>query len=261
MQSTVSEKIERIHRVIQPQRDALLNHRIYEKIRGIEGLRTFMEHHVFAVWDFMSLLKALQQKFCCVTLPWIPSESPLACRLINEIVLGEESDEDGEDGFASHFKLYLGSMRECGADTTRIDSFINELCAGNTLREILASSKYGEPVGRFVSETFDIIDSGDSCAIASAFTFGREDLLPDLFRKIVEGIHGESEGKLDQFRYYLDRHIDLDDDKHGPMAEKLVEHLCGADSAKWKTVETTAVRALKSRLELWDSVADLLTEQ
>jgi len=216
-----------------------------------------MEHHVFAVWDFMSLLKALQQRICCVDVPWIPSRSS-SCRLINEIVLGEESDEDGEGGHASHFELYHCAMQQCGASTSTVDEFLNAIRQGQSISAALQTANVGQPVKRFVDQTFKVIESNDTCAIASAFTFGREDLLPGVFRRIVEELNAETHGRLDRFRYYLNRHIQLDDDKHGPMAERLVANLCGSDAAKWEAAEEAARCALQARLDLWDSVSDLL---
>jgi hypothetical protein len=250
-------EFERLRARIQPTRQALLDHRIYRQIRGLDGLRLFTEHHVFAVWDFMSLLKALQQRICCVDVPWIPSRSS-SCRLINEIVLGEESDEDGEGGSASHFELYHRAMQQCGASTTTADEFLNAIRQGQSISAALQTANVGQPVSRFVCKTFEVIESNDTSAIASAFTFGREDLLPGVFRRIVEELNAETHGRLDRFRYYLDRHIQLDDDKHGPMAERLVANLCGSDDAKWEAAEEAARCALQARLDLWDSVSGLL---
>jgi hypothetical protein len=95
-------------------KDALLGHPVYREINSLAALRLFMEHHVFAVWDFMSLLKTLQVRLCCVGVPWLPAADPQATRFINEIVLAEESDEDGQGGYLSHFGLYLRSMTRCG---------------------------------------------------------------------------------------------------------------------------------------------------
>lgn len=250
--------LEHLRARIQPTRQALLDHRIYGQIRGLAGLRRFMEQHVFAVWDFMSLLKSLQQRICCVSVPWIPNRSAFACRLINEIVLGEECDEDGEGQHASHFELYHAAMRQCGASTAAVDAFLVAIRQGQPVRSALAAVNVGEPVRRFVAQTFATIESGDECAIASAFTFGREDLLPGVFRKIVEELNSATPGQLDRFRYYLDRHILVDDDKHGPMAANLVAHLCGADSARWRAAEESALSALQTRLEFWDNMAELI---
>ena len=104
------QAIERLQQSLRPLRDQLFNHEVYRSIKTPDDLRTFMEHHVFAVWDFMSLLKALQRHLTGVTIPWLPQGDRNARRLINEIVLDEESDEDGEGGYISHFELYRAAM-------------------------------------------------------------------------------------------------------------------------------------------------------
>src|SRR6478735_771827 len=109
---------------LDPLRKKLLDHPVYARIADVDAVRTFMEHHVFAVWDFMSLLKALQQRLTCVTVPWTPQGHRLSRRLINEIVLEEESDEDTRGGYISHFELYRAAMKQCGADTSRVDAFL-----------------------------------------------------------------------------------------------------------------------------------------
>ena len=189
-----------IQSAVQPLRQALLEHPLYHDIREVQALRTFMEYHVFAVWDFMSLLKALQQRLCCVTVPWLPGSPSSESRFINEIVLGEESDEDGRGGYASHFDLYHRAMREFGADTSRIDGFLAHLRPGETVPAALVTADVPAPIRRFVGHTFDVIATGDLCRIASAFTFGREDLLPDVFSRIVDEISRQSDGGAGRVR-------------------------------------------------------------
>ena len=171
----------KIEQRLAPLKDALLNHRIYGEIDRIDALRLFMEHHVFAVWDFMSLLKVLQRRLCCVEVPWLPSGNQQGSRFINEIVLAEESDKDGRGGFVSHFELYHRSMKQCGANTSPIDGFMGDLRRGVPVLTALASPTVPEAARRFVEKTFKIIETGNLCSVASAFTFGREDLLPDVF--------------------------------------------------------------------------------
>jgi hypothetical protein len=255
-----STRIDRIRSRIASPRQGLLAHAVYNRIDGIDALRLFMEHHVFAVWDFMSLLKALQRRLCCVTVPWTPPTSPAACRLINEIVLAEESDEDGHGGYASHFDLYLRAMRKFGARTDRIDLFVEEIRQGRDVIRALETAGVPDTVRRFVSQTFETINGSDACAIASAFAFGREDLLPDVFRRIVNELAEVVAGGLEDFRYYLDRHIELDDGEHGPLAERLVEDLCGDDPARWQSAEDAAVRSLEARKLLWDGICERLDE-
>ncbi len=253
-----SPRIDRIRSRIAPQRRGLLAHPVYERIDGLDALRVFMGHHVFAVWDFMSLLKALQRRLCCVGVPWTPATNPAACRLINEIVLAEESDENGHGGYASHFELYLGAMRKIGADTDPIDRLVEEIRKGGDVIRAIETAGVPDTVRRFVGQTFETIHRGEVCAIASGFAFGREDLLPDVFRRIVDELAEVADGGLEDFRYYLDRHIELDDGEHGPMAERLVEDLCGDDLARWRSAEDAAVGALEARKLLWDGICERL---
>jgi hypothetical protein len=246
--------LESVRSAIAPLRRALLCHPIYEDLRDAQALRVFMQHHVFAVWDFMSLLKALQQRLCCVSVPWVPGKTSIGGRLINEIVLAEESDEDGRDGFASHYELYHQAMMNFAADTTTIDSFIEQLRRGQPVGDALSAVGATPAIREFVGQTFAVIDDGDLCRIAAAFTFGREDLLPAVFQKVVDEIAGRVGKDLDDFRYYLLRHVELDGDEHGPMAQRLLESLCGNDAERWRTVEKAAIAALEARLKFWDAI-------
>lgn len=250
----MSPHIARIEQRLHPLRDRLLNHPLYNEIDRLDALHVFMEHHVFAVWDFMSLLKALQQRLCCAAVPWLPPQDPQACRFINEIVLAEESDEDGNGGFGSHFDLYCRSMKQCGAKTSVIEKFLTDLDQGVSVTKALPVSEIPEAVRPFVKQTFSVIDSGNLTAIAAAFTYGREDLLPDVFQRIVDELDAAEGGRLADFRYYLKRHIDLDGDEHGPMATRLIQSLCGSDDSQWRIAEETAVDCLVARQQLWDGI-------
>ncbi|MDC0274333.1 DUF3050 domain-containing protein, partial [Planctomycetaceae bacterium] len=207
-----------------------------------------------AVWDFMSLLKALQQRFTGLQTPWLPVHNKLACRLINEIVLGEESDEDGTGEYASHFDLYHQAMQTCGCETFHIDQLIERLRNGSDLESAVSGIDISPATKQFIMSTFAWIQQGSDIEIAAAFTFGREDLLPDVFRKIVGQIDREESGQLQPFLYYLDRHIELDEDRHGPMADRLMADLCGDDPESWKLAEQAAIRALQLRINLWDEI-------
>ena len=115
--------IARLQDAVTETRNRVITHPLYASLDNHEAIVTFMEHHVFAVWDFMSLLKSLQRNLTCVNVPWVPSGPSGSRRLINDIVLVEESDELG-GGFISHFELYVNGMAEAGADTTVINRFI-----------------------------------------------------------------------------------------------------------------------------------------
>ncbi|MDR2282321.1 MAG: DUF3050 domain-containing protein, partial [Sphingobacterium sp.] len=104
-------KIEEINAYIHEEREQLLTHPLYSKIKDIADLRLFTETHVYAVWDFMSLLKSLQRRLTCVRVPWIASDYPNTRYLINEIVLAEESDEYIDGSRLSHYEMYLDAMK------------------------------------------------------------------------------------------------------------------------------------------------------
>ena len=239
---------------IQPVRQALLSHPLYGDLKSPVALRTFMQYHVFAVWDFMSLLKALQQRLCCVTVPWTPAALPSGGRLINEIVLGEETDADGAGGYCSHFELYLRSMTRFGASTVQIKHFLQHLRAGAGVASALQSAAVAPPIQQFVNHTFQTIDEGNVCQIAAAFTFGREDLLPGVFQCIVDELNQHVDGSLSDFQFYLQRHVELDGEEHGPLAAQLMTNLCGEDATNWQAATDAAVASLTARLAFWDGI-------
>jgi hypothetical protein len=231
-------------------------HPVYAAVRTPAALGRFTAHHVFAVWDFMSLLKRLQQELTCVAVPWMPSAYPNAARLINEIVLGEESDETPA-GYRSHYELYRGAMAEIGAPTDWIDDFLTRLRAGQPRTAALAACGAPASVVQFVETTFSIVEQGELHEIAAVFTLTREDLVPEMFLRVTAecAMHRQ---EYPQFFYYLDRHIAVDSESHGPMAQALLAELCGDDPVRKQQAEAAACRALASRVALWDGVVAAL---
>ena len=205
--------IEKIEKRLSPFKDELVNHRIYDEIDRLEALQLFVEQHVFAVWDFMSLIKVLQRRICCVEVPWLLPVDAQASRFINEIVLAEESDDNSQVGFASHFDIYHRSMKQSGSSIAGIDSNLRT-SPGVSIRTALASPTIPKASGLFVEYTFTVIDSDNLCAIGSAFTFGRENLLPDVFQRFVDKLDVEAGKQLADFKFYLERHIGLNGDEH-----------------------------------------------
>jgi hypothetical protein len=244
--------IEAIEDRIRPLRARLAEHPLYASIRTEEQLRRFMQTHVFAVWDFMSLLKSLQSRLTCVSSPWTPTNLPESRRFINEIVLGEESDQfDGR--FLSHFEIYKLAMQQSGASTETIEALIARLQTASVLQAIEAAEI---PVGArgFLQTTFRLIDAGKLHALAAAFTFGREDLIPDMFRSLVRDLNQQKPGSYATFLWYLERHIEVDGEDHGPLSLRMVADICGDDEQKWAEAAEAAEVALTARLELWDAV-------
>lgn len=257
----VMEQKNWIERELQPYTEQLKHHPLYNRLNSIEDIQVFMEHHVYAVWDFMSLLKALQIELTCTNVPWTPKYNPALTRFINEIVLAEESDVDEAGHYLSHFEMYLDAMDQVGASTLKISQFIEFVRSGNNLAEIQDQLKMNDAVVRFLRFTFDVIESGKPHYIASAFTFGREDLIPDMFFEIVKTAEN-SKGKdaYSKLTYYLKRHIELDGDDHGPLALKMISELCGDEEQKWSEVIEIAKDALRVRIALWDAIADEISK-
>nr|WP_321222125.1 DUF3050 domain-containing protein [uncultured Psychroserpens sp.] len=252
--------INKIETSLQPLREELKNHRLYNALTSIEDIQLFMEQHVFAVWDFMSLLKALQNHLTTTTVPWTPPQNPATSRFINEIVLGEESDVNELGEPKSHFEMYLDAMDQIGANKTQINAFINSLYNNLSVSTAVQNVDVQNATQQFVNFTFKIIAANEPHKIASAFTFGREDLIPDMFFQIINKSQGD-ENSYSKLTYYLKRHIELDGDEHGPLSLKMIEELCGENQQKWNEVLDIAQNALQQRITLWDGIYNLINEK
>ncbi|MGC4002690.1 MAG: DUF3050 domain-containing protein [Pirellulales bacterium] len=237
-------------------RDALLAHRIYGLVDSERALRTFMRTHVFCVWDFQCLMKALQRDLSCTTLPWTPTADPAARRLVNTIVLDEESDVTADGRALSHFEMYLEAMRDCGADTGPIDRFLSTLQIGQAWSAALDACGASPAAVAFVRATMQVAEHAPVHVVAASFTYGREDVIPDMFTQLVERLAAENAPAWTSFLYYLKRHIQHDGDTHGPLARSLVARLCGDDPTLRRAAETAARDGLRRRIALWDALAD-----
>jgi hypothetical protein len=251
-------EIDRLEQQITEARQAVVKHPLYAALTTQHAIRTFMEHHVFAVWDFMSLLKSLQRTLTCVDVPWVPSGPTGSRHLINDIVLVEESDAL-QGGYISHFELYLSGMTEAGADTSVIDAFIDRLRARRPVLAAIDEVKVPAPAAEFVRLTWDFIEHAPVHAQAAAFAFGREDLIPDMFEQVVHV--NERLGSLDTFVDYLSRHIQVDSEEHTPMAMQMLADLCGQDPAKWADCADTINLALAARARLWDGILAAIADR
>ncbi|MFB3306574.1 DUF3050 domain-containing protein [Pseudomonas sp. AMR01] len=245
--------------LLEQKKLQLCSHPLFTEITSINKLQLFMEHHVFAVWDFMSLTKRLQQDLTCTQLPWLPPADPHAARLINEIVLGEESDEHPTKGHCSHFELYLEAMAEIGADTRPIQRFIELQREGVEASLALKIADVLPGAARFVDSTLQVALNADTHCVAAAFLHGRESVIASMFERIL---HGNTCITLQAptLCHYLHRHIELDTQEHGPGAEQLLRRLIGADSIRQRQANEAALATVHSRIRFWDDVRASLQE-
>ena len=253
--------VNEINSYIQPLKSSLVKHALYQKIKTLEDLQVFLQGHVYAVWDFMSLLKALQSKLTCTTSPWFASPNPDVRYLINEIVLAEESDLTLDGKRLSHFEMYVDAMKKSHTSTDTLEKFLETVQTSDIFSAINASGLHPK-VKEFLTFTFKVIHNGKPHEIASAFTFGREDLIPGMFNEMLTEFKTQfKEADLSELVYYFERHIELDADEHGPMAFEMIASLCGDDAVKWREVAETAVVSLEKRIMLWDAIEELIDQQ
>jgi len=249
-----------LQQAISPAREKIIHHPVYNELKRLQDLQIFCAHHVFAVWDFMSLLKRLQQELTCVNIPWQPKGSATTRYLINEIVLGEESDIDPNGTHTSHFELYLRAMQNMHADIAPIKLLLADLKSGLSVESALENGSIPESVRSFCSHTFKLVNEAPPHVLASVFTFGREDLIPDMFHELVSSLSSSYPEEVALFQYYLERHIEVDGDHHSILALQMVEELCGTDKEKWEDATTAALEALEQRRVLWDCILKAIQE-
>jgi hypothetical protein len=232
--------------------ERLRTHPVYQAVDTLTSLRAFMERHVVCVWDFMSLVKSLHRDIVGWTLPWVPPRDAHAARLLNEIVLDEESDSVG-GSYLSHFELYVVAMGEVGADAAPITRLVDGVRAGNHVMEAAHAAGVPEACRAFLRTSFALLEQ-PLHARAAAFYYGRELAIPRMFLPLLERI--EASGlRCDGLRTYLTRHIEHDGERHGPLSWQLLERLCQGDPGKWQDARAAAMMALEARLALWDAIA------
>jgi len=243
-----------LQKSIEPYKKVLRNHPINSYIISHEHLSVFMQHHIFAVWDFMSLVKKLQVELTSVDSIWFPKGSGETRYLINEIVLGEESDIDPNGGYISHFDLYLRAMDELAIMVPPALSTFKQFKSVEEFLIALPSFNLPQSINDFLTFTFSSILNGKIEEIAAIFTFGREDLIPEMFQLILNQLRVQSPDKVKTLTYYLERHIEVDGGHHSQLATSMVSQLCQDDPKAWKRATNAAVNSLQARIKLWDGI-------
>ena len=243
--------------IVDYAKERLETHPLYARIETRDDLAGFMAHHIYSVWDFMSLIKYLHTTVPPVSAPWLPAGNTAVRRFVNELLMEEESDEAPEglgfdQPYVSHFELYCAAMREVGEEPETALAFLDRV-RDEGIDAALANAEMPEPSRRFTRTTFDFIATGKPHVVAAALAFGREHIIPWMFRRILADI-GLDEAQAPAFYYYLNRHIHLDADHHGPLSIALVEALCDGDPVKLREAEEAARAAVAARVTFWDEV-------
>ncbi|MBE0498645.1 MAG: DUF3050 domain-containing protein [Campylobacterales bacterium] len=243
---------------VKDLRSKLAAHPVYASVKDRDDLALFMAHHVYSVWDFMSLVKYLQNEIAPARTPWLPQGDANVRRFINDIVLEEESDEglpleDGTTTHTSHFELYVKAMEEVSSGSSGdIVTFV-DVVAKRSLATALETIPVPEPAKIFMKTTFEFIRSDKPHVIAAAFALGREHIIPEMFQALLERMN-VSKDEAAVFHYYLERHIHLDSDHHGPLSLRMLDILCDNDPVKLAEAEAAAILAIEARIAFWDGV-------
>jgi len=231
----------------------LENHPVYEAVSSVNDLQRFMEHHIYSVWDFMSLIKYLQSVIAPTKYPWLPQGDTSIRRFINELVLEEESDKTANsDEYSSHFELYQKAMIEIGANILPSTMFFDTV-KEKGINYALELQCVPSPSRTFTSTTFQFIHNNKPHQVASALALGREHIIPCMFRAILKKT-GVSETDAPTFHYYLNRHTHLDEDFHAPLSLRLLNGLCFGDECKVQEAVDSAREAVAARIEFWNGV-------
>ena len=253
--------LQELKKTIDPLRKQLITHELFQQMKTLNHLKIFMEHHVYAVWDFMSLLKSLQNSLTCTTIPWFVKGSAETRYLINEIVVGEESDINQHGQRTSHFELYIEAMKQCGANISGINTFIGSLKNKGDFDAAFLNAKTPKPAKEFVNFTFKTIRSQKDYLQSAIFTFGREDLIPGMFISFINQLHQNFPESISTFKYYIERHIQIDGDNHSHLAMKMTSNLCGTEKEYWREAEESVINALRLRVKLWDGAYEEIVKK
>ena len=243
--------------ILQSFKARLEDHPVYEAVKSLEDLRCFMQHHVYSVWDYMSLIKYLQSVIAPTQFPWVPKGDASVRRFVNELVMEEESDESIVHGeFSSHYELYLVAMREIGANTSLSENFVATVISKG-IEEALSSNFIPEPSRKFTRHTFSDINNNKAHEVAASLALGREHIIPCMFSSLLSKMD-VSKDEAPIFHYYLKRHVELDGDSHGPLSLRLLNGLCGGDEEKVEEAIMAANNAVNTRLAFWDGVLEAI---
>lgn len=255
-------QIEDLTQKLSPLISKISHHPLYTQIQTIGHIRLFMEQHVFAVWDFMCLLKELHCRIVSTSAPWFPPKDPLSANLISGILVEEEGDVTEDGSYASHYDIYIQAMKKIGADTGAIEKLLMLLQQGIDVNDALNQLLIRTATKNFVQTTFSFFQ-GELHEVAAAFVYGREGITSAMFAPLVKQVEAEmvahGDKRLSTLIYYCNRHIELDDAQHFPKALQMLANLIGDDESKLRETEAAAIKALTARLHFLTDIQTALS--
>jgi hypothetical protein len=133
---------------------------------------------------------------------------------------------------------------------------MHEIQSGQSIEKAIENSALPQKVKMFLAYTFEVAQDAPLHVKAAVFTFGREDLIPDMFTEILHKIYAEHPNLVSTFKYYIERHIEVDGGHHSHLALEMVAELCGEDTAKWEQAAAASLKALEMRSLLWDAIME-----
>jgi len=77
-------------------------------------------------------------------------------------------------------------------------------------------------------------------------------LIPSMFMKILDKIYADAPDKVSIFKYYIERHIEVDGDHHSHLSLQMTTNLCSNNEQYWEEAEQATIESLKKRIELWN---------
>ncbi|MEK9657278.1 MAG: DUF3050 domain-containing protein [bacterium] len=242
---------------LTPYRDRLYAHSIYQQLNNEDNIIKFMGYHVYSVWDFMNLLTHLQQQLTCTTIPWKPVPDVKAAQLLNEIKCEEESDEiDGT--VSSHFMYYVGIIQTATHCPWHVPAFLKDLTNGVPYDRLIKQAYLPESVQQYLAHTQTMIQSS-VLQTAASFTYARETIMSDMLAQISQHDRQQSP-VLSSFYEYLNRHIELDGERHQFLALDIIDQLCQSKTDE-ECVYKAAVAGIEARLTFWDAIEHELNKE
>ena len=153
-------------------------------------------------------------------------------------------------------------MEDVGASTRQFDTFRSQARAGASIEAAMVQTEVPPHVRAFVMQTMMLAQTGSTEEVLAAFFYGREDIIPEMFsrlRKVLPGAR-KTNDPLRHFVYYIERHIELDGDSHGPMGRELLDGLVAGLPQKDERALHAACNSIRARIELWDGTVSILRD-